>query len=193
MTPGLLELSFNSQGLVHPALRPERDAEPIKGPAVRRELSEILTVNALRFARAAHPQKLCTQEMSRWKEPIVRLIVSKLVLGSDRPPQLRHRIVRSPLDHRYPRRNDRDRNSENGPDRVLTRRGIDWHRFGKLFQLFQSRTALLESSRGGEGNGAPEIDRDALKEMRKEAGQTDRARQYLSPPLVNPGLFFVPH
>ena len=38
-----------------------------------------------------------------------------------------------------------------------------------------------------------EIDSEALKEMRKEAGQTDRARQYLSPPLVNPGLFFVPH
>ncbi len=38
-----------------------------------------------------------------------------------------------------------------------------------------------------------EIDSGALKEMRKEAGQTDRARQYLSPPLVNPGLFFVPH
>ena len=38
-----------------------------------------------------------------------------------------------------------------------------------------------------------EIDNEALKEMRKEAGQTDRARQYLSPPLVNPGLFFVPH
>jgi hypothetical protein len=38
-----------------------------------------------------------------------------------------------------------------------------------------------------------EIDTEALKEMRKEAGQTDRARQYLSPPLVNPGMFFVPH
>ena len=37
-----------------------------------------------------------------------------------------------------------------------------------------------------------EIDADALKEMRKEAGQSDRVRQYLSPPLVNPGLFFVP-
>ncbi len=38
-----------------------------------------------------------------------------------------------------------------------------------------------------------EIDTEALKEMRKEAGQTERTRQYLSPPLVNPGLFFVPH
>ena len=38
-----------------------------------------------------------------------------------------------------------------------------------------------------------EIDTEALKEMHKEAVQTDRARQYLSPPLVNPGLFFVPH
>jgi hypothetical protein len=38
-----------------------------------------------------------------------------------------------------------------------------------------------------------EIDADALKEMRKEANQPDRVRQYLSPPLVNPGLFFVPH
>jgi hypothetical protein len=38
-----------------------------------------------------------------------------------------------------------------------------------------------------------EIDEQALKEMHKEAGQSDRVRQYLSPPLVNPGLFFVPH
>jgi len=38
-----------------------------------------------------------------------------------------------------------------------------------------------------------EIDEQALKEMRKEAGQSDRVRQYLSPPLVNPGMFFVPH
>jgi hypothetical protein len=38
-----------------------------------------------------------------------------------------------------------------------------------------------------------EIDTDALKEMRKEAVQPDRTRQYLSPQLVNPGLFFVPH
>jgi hypothetical protein len=38
-----------------------------------------------------------------------------------------------------------------------------------------------------------EIDAEAVNEMRKEAGQSDRVRQYLSPPLVNPGLFFVPH
>ncbi len=38
-----------------------------------------------------------------------------------------------------------------------------------------------------------EIDEQALKEMRKEAGQSERVRQYLTPPLVNPGMFFVPH
>jgi hypothetical protein len=38
-----------------------------------------------------------------------------------------------------------------------------------------------------------EIDTQALQEMRKESDQPDRVRQYLSPPLVNPGLFFVPH
>ena len=37
-----------------------------------------------------------------------------------------------------------------------------------------------------------EIDEEALNEMRKEAGHSDRVRQYLSPPLVNPGMFFVP-
>jgi hypothetical protein len=38
-----------------------------------------------------------------------------------------------------------------------------------------------------------EIDEEALEEMRKEAGQSDRVRQYLTPPLINPGMFFVPH
>lgn len=37
-----------------------------------------------------------------------------------------------------------------------------------------------------------EIDTEALEQMRKRARHADRARQYLTPPLVNPGLFFVP-
>lgn len=39
-----------------------------------------------------------------------------------------------------------------------------------------------------------EIDREALERLKKGEQQThDRVRQYVSPPVVNPGLFFVPH
>ena len=37
-----------------------------------------------------------------------------------------------------------------------------------------------------------EIDADALEKMRKEPRLPERQRQYVTPPLVNPGLFFVP-
>jgi hypothetical protein len=37
-----------------------------------------------------------------------------------------------------------------------------------------------------------EIDQDALKRMEKQPRSQDRQRQYVTPPLVNPGLFFVP-
>jgi hypothetical protein len=37
-----------------------------------------------------------------------------------------------------------------------------------------------------------EIDREALERMRKGTRGGDRPRQYVNPPAVNPGLFFVP-
>jgi hypothetical protein len=37
-----------------------------------------------------------------------------------------------------------------------------------------------------------EIDRDALEKMKQEPAHPERQRQYVAPPLVNPGLFFVP-
>jgi hypothetical protein len=37
-----------------------------------------------------------------------------------------------------------------------------------------------------------EIDQEALDRMRKGASRPERPRQYVNPPLVNPGLFFVP-
>jgi hypothetical protein len=37
-----------------------------------------------------------------------------------------------------------------------------------------------------------EIDREALERMRKGLRGGDRPRQYVNPPVVNPGLFFVP-
>jgi hypothetical protein len=38
-----------------------------------------------------------------------------------------------------------------------------------------------------------EIDREALDRWRKEQRGTERPRIYTNPPVVNPGLFFVPH
>src|SRR4051794_30402342 len=38
-----------------------------------------------------------------------------------------------------------------------------------------------------------EIDRDALARMKDTDRGLDRPRQYVNPPVVNPGLFFVPH
>jgi hypothetical protein len=39
-----------------------------------------------------------------------------------------------------------------------------------------------------------EVDREALERMKKdEDGPQERVRQYTTPPIVNPGLFFVPH
>jgi hypothetical protein len=38
-----------------------------------------------------------------------------------------------------------------------------------------------------------ELDRAALKRMKKEERGIERPRQYVTPPAVNPGLFFVPH
>jgi hypothetical protein len=37
-----------------------------------------------------------------------------------------------------------------------------------------------------------EVDQEALDQMRKEPGRPERVRQYVTPPLVNPGMFFVP-
>jgi hypothetical protein len=37
-----------------------------------------------------------------------------------------------------------------------------------------------------------EIDEETLKQLRQEQGTQDRVRQYTAPPVVNPGLFFVP-
>src|SRR5262245_60058221 len=37
-----------------------------------------------------------------------------------------------------------------------------------------------------------ETDQDALERMKKQPRGLDRQRQYVAPPLVNPGLFFVP-
>jgi hypothetical protein len=37
-----------------------------------------------------------------------------------------------------------------------------------------------------------EIDWDALEKMKKQPRRLERQRQYVAPPLVNPGLFFVP-
>jgi hypothetical protein len=37
-----------------------------------------------------------------------------------------------------------------------------------------------------------EIDLDALEAMRKDGGRSERVRQYVTPPFVNPGMFFVP-
>lgn len=37
-----------------------------------------------------------------------------------------------------------------------------------------------------------EIDWDALEKLRKQPQRPERQRQYVNPPLVNPGLFFVP-
>jgi hypothetical protein len=37
-----------------------------------------------------------------------------------------------------------------------------------------------------------EIDREALERWRKGQRGTDRPREYVNPPVVNPGLFFVP-
>jgi hypothetical protein len=37
-----------------------------------------------------------------------------------------------------------------------------------------------------------EIDWDALEKMKKQPRGPERQRQYVTPPLVNPGLFFVP-
>jgi hypothetical protein len=39
---------------------------------------------------------------------------------------------------------------------------------------------------------ATEIDSDALEKMKMEARLPERQRQYVTPPLVNSGLFFVP-
>src|SRR5262249_58777898 len=36
------------------------------------------------------------------------------------------------------------------------------------------------------------IDWDALEKMKKQPQRPERQRQYVAPPLVNPGLFFVP-
>ena len=38
-----------------------------------------------------------------------------------------------------------------------------------------------------------EIDREALERMKDTDRGLDRPRQYVNPPVVNPGLFFVPH
>lgn len=38
-----------------------------------------------------------------------------------------------------------------------------------------------------------EIDREALERMKTTDRGLDRPRQYVNPPVVNPGLFFVPH
>jgi hypothetical protein len=37
-----------------------------------------------------------------------------------------------------------------------------------------------------------EIDWDALEQLKKQPRRPERQRQYVTPPLVNPGLFFVP-
>jgi hypothetical protein len=37
-----------------------------------------------------------------------------------------------------------------------------------------------------------EIDKDALKEWRKENQPSERPRQFIDPPTVNPGMFYVP-
>ena len=37
-----------------------------------------------------------------------------------------------------------------------------------------------------------EIDWDALEQLKKQPRHPERQRQYVAPPLVNPGLFFVP-
>jgi hypothetical protein len=37
-----------------------------------------------------------------------------------------------------------------------------------------------------------EIDQNALHQMQKSPDGTDRPRQYVTPPAVNPGLFFIP-
>ncbi|CAN5134393.1 hypothetical protein BH10PLA2_BH10PLA2_09850 [soil metagenome] len=38
-----------------------------------------------------------------------------------------------------------------------------------------------------------EVDREALERMKTADHGLDRPRQYVNPPVVNPGLFFVPH
>jgi hypothetical protein len=37
-----------------------------------------------------------------------------------------------------------------------------------------------------------EIDWEALEQMKKQPRHPDRQRQYVTPPVVNPGMFFVP-
>src|SRR5262245_54866596 len=37
-----------------------------------------------------------------------------------------------------------------------------------------------------------EIDRDALEKLRKDNQTSERPRQYVNPPIVNPGMFYVP-
>ncbi len=37
-----------------------------------------------------------------------------------------------------------------------------------------------------------EIDQEALDQLKKDPGHPDRLRQYVTPPVVNPGMFFVP-
>jgi len=36
------------------------------------------------------------------------------------------------------------------------------------------------------------IDQEALAKLRKENQPSERPRQYINPPVVNPGMFYVP-
>jgi hypothetical protein len=54
------------------------------------------------------------------------------------------------------------------------------------------RTYKADGTLDGMQVTTTEIDREALERMRKEAPGGGRPRQYVNPPTVNPGLFFVP-
>jgi hypothetical protein len=54
------------------------------------------------------------------------------------------------------------------------------------------RTYKADGSLDNKQVTTTEIDWEALEKMKKEPRRPERQRQYVTPPLVNPGLFFVP-
>ena len=50
---------------------------------------------------------------------------------------------------------------------------------------------MMEQSRKHSPKGAPR-DLEALEKQHKEGTRGERVRQYVTPPSVNPGMFFVP-